>query len=208
MEFWVLDLIKSAFNQDGYADFDVVGDRTLGLAEVCPHCNTPLGPKPWQPPYSMKVNGSRIGDICSSGHGREFLVSPRFLDIWNGAGFEGLEIIGDEVGFTATSSDAPIPCGLTVVRYGHALTRLDHEKSGMVVHKRVGCVECDVSQIPRLQCIRVVEESWDGRDIFAPSGLYGSVLVTRRVVEATRSNALSNVHFVHQDDYFRSQDYS
>lgn len=199
MNFAVLDLRRSTFNECGFFSFDPVEPVFLGELPTCPFCGVGLGPKPWLPPFKVKLVGDRPGDVCASGYGRKFLASPRFIEMCSKEGIEGLDFCDDPVEVINLGTESSV--SYFVVRPVNVLTHLDEEASGLRVHNLIGCNRCRVAQRTRVERIQIDERTWEGEDIFCPSGLYGTILVTSRFSEAIERHKISNVHLIPGNEY-------
>src|SRR5262249_11012799 len=81
-------------------DFLQAEPHRTSSAPLCEACGNPIGLRRWEPPLRVELEtwGLRFGDLAF-GPSDEFLVSPRFKTLWEGAqlvgllGFEPVEII-------------------------------------------------------------------------------------------------------------------
>ena len=201
MDFFEMDIRASAFNREGFCQFDPVGEEELDDAPKCPRCGNEIAPSNWLPPYHLKLTGKQFGDLCSSGYGRHFLLSERFIDAYSAAGLVGLEVLGHPAKLRVPKKLQESPSPYKMVRPRDVFTHLDEEASGLEIFKLVGCDHCRVAQRTKVQRLRIDEETWDDEDIFYPTGLYGVLVVTRRWVELVDQHHFTNFYFTHQDDY-------
>lgn len=202
MTFYVLNVLAMTSSRDGYCRFDFLRDSELGDATRCPKCGVAIGPRPALPPFTVKLFGDRLGDVCTSGFGSEILLSSNFVAAWLRSGLVGLKV------YPPGTSKLRLPpllraSGATyqMATVESTLTKLDHDASGLVVSRQIGCEVCDVAQRRRVARLRIDESTWHGEDLFFASGLFGVVVATERVVEFTRSEGLTNAKFIHQDEY-------
>ena len=198
MKFFVWDylgLVRAL--KTGYAEFEVVGRKVFGSEfPKCSSCQAKIGTLQWQPPFHLKFTTNVFGDLCTDG--QDLLLSRQFREVCDQAKLRGIEFAPEEVSVRANTNPA---IDYRVLRIQNVITRLDEQASGLVVSKLVGCQLCRVAARERVDRIRVDESSWNGLDVFRPSGLYGAVLVTERFVEMISEYSLTNFHFIHQDDY-------
>ncbi|MFC2156126.1 imm11 family protein [Acidobacteriota bacterium] len=207
MIFYTLDVLKSAYNNKGFYEFRSTGDKSLGELPTCPNCGFRIGTKQWLPPYNIKITGKYIADLCANGIGSEFLVSKRFADSWKKSNLSGLNFINSPINIKNVKKfkKGELPEYL-LVRPEITLTRLDEKESGLFISKLAGCDVCRVASRESIERLRIDESTWEGQDIFLPSGLSGEFVVTEKFVEFVEKNEFTNFVFIHQDDYHYEQD--
>jgi len=204
-EFYILDTPAITCNRDGFFSFSKVKARS-GTAPECDQCGRRLGALRWEAPHQVKLQGERAGDICC-GTGDEFLVSDKFRIAWSQEQLGGLSISENPVRSDLLKRARSVDCIYHVATPKHSFTLLDAEASGLVVHSNVGCTKCGVAQRARLDRVRVDIDSWDGAQIFHPTGLYGVLLATAQVKSFVEEAGFSNFQFRHQDDYSECNEY-
>lgn len=191
MEFFEWKIAVSS--RTNFAGFTILGEARYSERPRCRYCGVEIGRGDWLPPYRIRFEHSRVGDFASDG--TSFVLSERCVVALQSEGIEGLrfahepvETMGSVGSFIAAF---PKP----------TLTRLDEQGSGMEVLDVLGCRHCRVLRRLRVERLRIDESSWDGKDVFRPSGLFGTVVVTRNFVDVIQNYELKNFHFIHQDDY-------
>ena len=162
----------------------------------CPFCHAQLGGRDWLPPFSGMFTAAKLGDLCGDILG--ILLSERFRAKWESSGLQGLEFLDDEI--KAVYKRNVDTKRYFVTRVQHTLTLVDHEASGLVPKKIVGCEKCGVMSRKKLERLRFVEKTISELDVFRPSGLYGRTIVTERFVGFVNEHKYTNFYFVHQDD--------
>jgi hypothetical protein len=160
--------------------------------------------KLWTPPFNVKLKGEDYGDMCR-GSGEQFLVSSRFVEAWKESGLGGLQFSDDEVALRPWREMQDIVPHYFVAFPAHVLTKLDEIASGIEVEEVVGCEDCRVAQRKRVERLRIDENTWNGEDIFYPSGLYGVLVVTQKFDDFIRANSFTNFPLTHQDEYSESR---
>lgn len=165
----------------------------------CPHCNDVIGTLEWLPPYKGKIKGIKIGDLITDGS--DFIVSEKFVDAFNNSPLTGLSFSDEEV-----KLGKKLKQKYYLAKPKYVLTYLIEEECGLVLRSRDGCDKCKSLDIKKIDRIRINESSWNGEDVFKPSGVYGSILVTQRFVDFVKEHEFTNFTFVHQDDYKRDWD--
>ena len=199
MIFYAVDYLKIALNQNGYYSFEKFLPSRGGFP-LCPACSTRIGPKLWHPPFRATLIGDHAGDLCC-GTCQELLVSRRFVNAWKDSGLSGLRISDDAVEIRPSEGLPEESPEFFVAFPKYTITRLDEVASGLEIHKLVGCDVCRGAQRARVRRIRIDESSWEGWDIFYPSGLYGHLLVTERFRLFVEEHAFTNFEFIHQDTF-------
>lgn len=198
MIFYVLDYlgyVRAAHTC--LAEFRPNGRKQYGTKfPLCPICGERIGSLEWQPPFEVILSTSKLGDLCTDG--LDILVSKRFCDAWDEYELAGLVLDEHQV---KVLNDESLIGYYRVLKPPHTFTVLNNQESGLVEQESEICNHCHVATREKLERIRVNEKTWSGFDIFRPSGLYGKILVTERVVKMVGECQFSNFHFIHQDEY-------
>ena len=180
MELFVLD---GPFCDDG-SEFNLyLGEWTdVGDAPKCSVCGKFYGALPSVPPIRGKLVAEKSMYDLSRAPGSEILLSERCLRAFEANGIRGLidpnpiELLGVE---------GPIPLEslgrffLARLRWG---AEVDRVKSGLRTTEKEACSSCGLAGlIEAYDRVAIIEDSWNGHDLFTIKGLSGVVLVTDRV---------------------------
>lgn len=188
---------------DGDAVTEYVLDRpaNMGEAPTCEVCGLFLGTLAWLPPYRVEIEsfGNEFGDLAFGFGAREFLVSPRFRQIYdnNGlqglSGFEPIEVV-KVIRHKNLTCEPPRYLKASVCR---GETAVDPVASGVEWQGEVGCPRClQGRKLKRRRRIVIDENTWSGEDIFLARGLPSEFIASRRFKEVCEVNQVTNAVFV------------
>ncbi|MEA4826010.1 MAG: hypothetical protein VB130_05185 [Clostridium sp.] len=200
MNFYVI--VRDRFNDSEYTFGESV-DKKTGDFEKCQVCGSPVSMRKWLPPLKVKLSKPSYGDFVF-GTFITCLVSEKFKQQYEISGlkgiktFEAVEIIKVN-GKKTTSMQPPQYYN---VQFEKSKAKIDELKSKFV---RDGEVECDACRIGGVVCsfdgIFLEEGTWEGQDIFFPTGLPGTILVSQRFYDFVRDNSFTNIDFVPAEQY-------
>jgi len=196
----IFHVLKPGYN-DEYKDFVRLSPNRAKAFPECPRCHCRIGPWEWLRPFRVKTTKSRcFGDLFTDK--MVLTVSQGFREAAVAAQLKGLSFWDDHLEVyrsgSALFSQAPT---YHVVHRNYSFTRIDPSGSGLVVQELVGCEHCNVMTRARVERLVIDELTWNGDDIFWPTGLYGACVVTSRFVEVVAQGSFANFTFIHQDEY-------
>ncbi len=176
--------------------------NTADVGPRCPRCNETVGSLVWQPPYRVKLSSSKPekwGDFLW-GAGLDLAVSERFKIVYEEEGLRGIERFGPllevvRMGTKKTGDLTPVPPAYYLVEVAWNGANLDDDASGMI-RTRSACSYCRRGNFSRYDSIVIERESWNGADIMKLRGLPGTIVVSQRFAEVSRSQGLRNVLLV------------
>lgn len=156
----------------------------------------------------MECWGARYGDIVFGAGHDDFLVSARFVDVYERTGLRGLSgfepvIVRRAIRHKRTGIEMPSYYRVDVCASRAAV---DQQQSGEVWEVHPTCDECRLNgrNFKRAERIVLEEGSWSGEDIFRPRG--GSqYVVTSRFRDVCVSHEMTNVAFIPIERYWRDQ---
>lgn len=175
------------------AGFDIQNKARYSRPAECPYCGDEIASGDWLPPHRIAFDSPTVGDFASNG--TSFVLSDSCVAAVRAAKVTGLGISQDPV--EGTGGDGVFFAGFPKP----VLTRLNERESGVDVTEVSGCERCRVFSRRKVDRLRIDETTWNGEDVFRPSGLFGVVVVTQKFVEIIREGGFENFHFVHQDDF-------
>ncbi len=175
------------------AGFEIQGEPRYSEGRKCSNCGAEIATGDWLPPHRIKFDTPSIGDFASNG--TSLVLSERCVLAIQSEGVRGLRI--SEVPVTVAGGEGVFFAGFPEA----TVTRLDERSSGVDVIDVSGCDECRVLTRSKIERLRIEESTWDGKEVFRPSGLYGVTVVTQVFVDLIHNQGFRNFHFVHQDDF-------
>lgn len=196
MAFWVLqDHDTLAWEAEAYCRLEMIEPFNVKPSDSrCPRCGSLLEPAHWAPPHKAKISSSNCGDLIL-GVSLELVISSRAWNALNADMITGLALV-------APLETVPRSPELYVVtRPKVTVTRLDELRSNYVWRRAPTCDLCRLGVRRSVGPVIIEESTWDGTDIFVPSGLYGLKLVTTRFVDCIERHGLKHFRFVPAEDY-------
>jgi hypothetical protein len=193
---WVLEERDRYLREGPYAcSFDQMDPVSLRPSTAtCPRCNSLLEPAVWCPPCRAQVSRQACGDLIQGGT-FELVVSVAAQEAFAADGLRGL------TGYQRFKSQHPLDRQYVVARPRVTLTVLDEERSELRWRRPPACDLCRLGSRESVKRIVLKEDTWDGSDIFAPSGLYGVKMVTQRFVDWVVHHGFTNFSFLPANDY-------
>ena len=186
MEFYEFKLPKPDSPEDIEGRIDVlkVEGANRGDAPRCPQCNRPLGMRTWLPPFQIELEtwGRHYGDISETGN--DLILSERLVEAYLTSGLQGLEDFEPvevvKIFHRRGKPKDKMPRYYKVT-CPFSNTTIDQQASDFLWSEPDKiCPECLKDDlIMYYRCQVVLEETWDGKDVFRPRGGFG-VLVTER----------------------------
>lgn len=199
MKFYVIN--QQLFNDDHYAYGEQVDQKT-GDFDKCDICRAPISSRKWLPPLKVKLSKPSYGDFVF-GTFSTFLASEHFKQKYQTTGLKGI-LNFEPVEITKVNYKKPnslIPPQFYNVVVARSKTRVDEIKSKFV---REGNVECDVCRsgvITSFEGVFLIKDIWDGKDIFFPTGLPGTLVVTQKFFDFVKNNKFTNIEFIPAEQY-------
>lgn len=196
MAFWVLQDgdMPSQGRADGCRLEPLDPFNTKPSDAKCPRCGAPLEAAFWVSPHRARVSSRECGDLIP-GVGFDLVISNRAWRALTDGEVAGLP-------FAAPLATEPVTSQpYFVTRPRVTVTRLDEVQSGVKWRRPPSCDECRLGVRKSVDSIVLDESTWDGSDIFVPSGLYGVKLVTARFVDCIERSGLTGFRFVRAEDY-------
>ncbi|MDF2984708.1 MAG: hypothetical protein K0R50_218 [Eubacterium sp.] len=200
MDFYVIN--NNRFNDSKYAFGESIDQKT-GDFEICEVCKSPISMRRWLPPFNVKLSKPSYGDFVF-GTFTTFLVSEVFKQKYESADLKGILAFEpiDVVKVKRVKLLSPTPPQFYNVVVTRSKTRIDEVKSMFV---RDGDVECDTCRtggaISSFQGVYLLQETWDRYDIFFPTGLPGTIVISQRFYDFVKENKFTNIDFVPAEQY-------
>ena len=203
MQFFLLE--RPNVIGEATTDYTIAEPSESGPASRCRMCGEYVEMLHWLPPHQVELKffGTRPADFVFGG-AIDVLVSERFRNQYraeNLSGFEGF----DPVQVIKARSKGQTRVGQIPnyyhVRAGRSRAKINDEASGIIREGIPNCSECGGGGVVIAKRIILEEGTWNGEDVFSPRGLPGTILVTSRIVDIYKSNALEGADFIPALDY-------
>lgn len=201
MQFYVLDK-KNRFNDREYCFGEPINHNT-GDFENCETCGLAVSSREWLPPYTIKLSKPVYGDVVL-GTFVTFLASEKFKNEFEASGLIGIYNFQPVTILKVNqrkneNNQLPNYYYVSIVR---SKAKIDEKLSRLV---REGSISCEICRSGRIikSLNRLVLENgtWEGQDIFFPTGLPGTILVSQRFYDFVRDNSFTNIDFVPAEKY-------
>lgn len=220
MKFYVLKETP-AFNEPGYKKFqnpdypDMEEQSSDGSPEHweeptrCPVCGSWFTGRRRVPPYETELTlyTPTFADVVFYSN---FLVSEKFKESFEASGLTGLTFAGPVSVVKIKKANRirqkilPEPPVYYLAYVAENRATVDHRRSETVFYegdepKCPYCLGCRVRVLPRLV---IVEESWDGTDIFTPKGGLGETYITsERFARWFKANGFTGAELIPAEEY-------
>ena len=195
------------FTQYKYAWFEPYGKATYTRDNPrCPKCGKGLGGLIWQPPYNVVLKQPRtIGDFIDGPGGCDFLVSNRFLELYEKENLSGIDrVLPINVCRMGTTEKAKslTPPKIFGIYLRHTLTQVKFSDMGI---KWVRYPEPDYCRLcgpggggrggvmKSWEKIVVDNDTWSGDDIFFAINFPGVILLSEKSVTIFLKHNLTNI---------------
>jgi hypothetical protein len=175
-------------------------DANRGGGAFCDVCGLAVGSREWLPPFKVELEswGNRYGDFVF-GTSADFLVSPRFKDIYDNERLKGLSGFQPvEIERVVRHKKLPgMPPAYLRVHVARSETAVDPVASGVEWKDDPVCPRCLIGrELKRRRRIVIDEQTWTGDDFFFARGLHEEFIASRRFKEVCEANGVTNAVFV------------
>ncbi|WP_152559356.1 hypothetical protein [Tumebacillus flagellatus] len=197
MEFFILD--SKLFDDRDFAYGEQVDQKTAEpeKKDICSACGVAMGPRKWLSPRRVKLSKPSYGDVVH-GSFSKFLVSSRFKELYEKSGLQGINRF-DSVEIAKVlrkKVSSPEPPDYFQVQVDHGETLMIPERSpGFIFTRKPSCSACRIGTIATYDGIFLDPDTWDGKHIFIPNGLPGTIAVTEEFLAFLNESQLTNMVF-------------
>ena len=199
MDFYVID--KSNRFEDGRYAFGEQIEQKTGDFEVCEECKLPVGMRQWLSPRKLKLSKPIFGDFVF-GTFSTFLCSERFKLAYEKSSLRGILEFQDVVTAKVKNSNKE---KVHPPRYHHVKIKrggaiIDENKSNLI--RETGeelCKTCRVGTIKSFEAVYI--ETWNGDDIFYPTGLPGTIITSKKFYDFIKQNHFTNICLIRPKQY-------
>jgi hypothetical protein len=184
---------------------NVYNDLTKhGEAPRCPKCNCFVGSLPVLPPVHVELElfGHYFADVAFTGD--QLLVSARLREAYIESQFSGLSSFYPVSVISAKSRKRKLrnECPIYFLAYvSNGRAAVDTTVSGFEWEAEPSCLECREGMIKRWSRIVIEPGTWDGKDVFRPRGLSGTILVTERFRDMYIGHGFRNGVFIPAEEF-------
>lgn len=202
MEFYVIDR-GNRFMDDRFAYGEVV-DLVTGDFEKCEVCEAPVGMREWLPPRKVRLSKPFYGDFVF-GTFSTFLCSENFKEKFIKYGLTGITKFQEVevVKISKKRPNSPQPPRYYNVKIVRGKGRIDEKLSKVIREEddKIDCQVCRSGTIESFKGVFLEEGSWGGEDIFFPTGLPGTIVVTQKFYQFVNENGFTNIKFIPAKQY-------
>jgi hypothetical protein len=168
----------------------------------CPLCGSALALRVWNPPYKVEMRfwGPKHGDLVQFTN--DVLVSERLVWAIQGAGLTGMDILTEaSVTKVRPSKMAKGMPRYFVGRIKRSNAMFDDVASRAEYKRMWTCDECKTGEIVRFRSVVLVQDSWQGEDLFIAKGLPGIFLASGRFHDLVIAHGFQNINLVRASAY-------
>lgn len=201
MDFYVIDK-SSRYEDDKYAFGEHIDQKT-GDFEVCEECKLPVGMREWVSPRKVKLSKPSFGDFVF-GTFATFLCSERFKVEYEKSGLKGIVEFQDvdTVKVKNSRKEKVQPPKYYHVKIKRGGARIDEIKSNLI--REPGeelCQICKVGTIKSFEAVYIENNTWNGDDIFYPTGLPGKIITSQKFYDFIKQNNFTSISLIPAKEY-------
>lgn len=201
MDFYVIDT-SNRFVDKIYAYGEELNHETGDFLK-CKICGVPVSMREWLSPRTVKLSKPKYGDFIF-GTFSTFLCSERFKDLYTKSKLKGIIDFQpvDILKINRKKANSPEPPTYFNVVIAIGEGRIDEIKSKMVKeYDQPKCNYCMSGIIESFEGVYIDVKTWDGKDIFYPRGLPGTIVITSHFYDFLVKNNFTNISVVPSKEY-------
>lgn len=198
MNFYVIDK-SNRFEDDRYAFGEQIDQKT-GDFEVCEECELPVGMREWLSPRKVKLSKPLFGDFVF-GTFATFLCSERFKVAFEKSSLKGILEFQDTVKVINSCKEKVQPPRYYHVKVKRGGARIDEIKSNLIREPEELCETCRVGTIKSFEAVYIETNTWNGDDIFYPTGLPGTIITSKKFYDLIERNKFTNISLIPVKEY-------
>jgi len=203
MKFYIIE--NSRYYDNNFAFGEQINPET-GDFQKCEKCGNPISMRKWIPPFNVKLSKYSFGDFVF-GDFITFLVSEDFKNKYSNSKLNGISRF-EKVVIKKVNKEKKflydIPDYYYVILPVSKIF-VDENKSK---YKRNGAIECESCRvggvIESMNGVFIDESTWDGKDIFFPINLSGTIIISERFKNFIDENGFTNIEIIPAEKYIPS----
>lgn len=180
-------------------------------SQFCPICGSPVSGKKWIAPHTIKLsssNPSKWGDfVWGSGFG--LIISHRFFEIYNIEKLSGFSAISEPIKIAKFGnrvekdiSIEPPSYHYAVIPWGGAEMNLVASEMKYAFPDKTICDYCHQGGSGKhFEQLIIIENSWNGSDVFIPRGVTGTYVVSERFKKVVEQYRMKNIWLIPCEKY-------
>jgi hypothetical protein len=201
MKFFVLETTIGEHNAE--TDFYNAVKAERGDAPRCSECNQVIGMLTWRPPFKVEIDFFEHDYADLAMFSDYLMLSEKFVEGFAKENMIGLEILG--IAEVVKVKPRKMLQGLPQYYIGGVIRSnviFDDVASGAKWEKPWTCETCrQGDDIERIKRVVIMDNTWNGEDIFYARGLPGTIITSERFKDFVDRNGFKNIKLIEGSKY-------